>query len=598
MNNCWEYLNCPEERQKNCPAYTTQQGTNCWKVPQTLCRGEVQGTVAQKIPFCRECKFFNNSISMNKYPIKRKLMTGFGILIGLLLFIGIFSYYEMNQIRDNYDNLVDQRLAVINQTNNSLILIEKSALNLRNYLITGDNSYLDKHTAEIDEANDVMDKIRTILQTEQGKKIYDEFAQSYASYKYYANNMINLRRLANFDPSVNAEQQEIMILKQIQQQTLADKGTVNGTIDTGRKLIEYVNELVKSEQVTIQRQVNQLITIISVIILIGLAAGLAVAIYVSNLIAKPISKLEQAVAKIAAGDLTSEEVVIHNRDEVGTLAMAFNQMTISLKDLVLHIKEKAESVSAASEELTSTSQQSSTAATEASSTLMELAATVERVSENTNQVSASSQSASHAAEAGRQGLEQVEGQMATIKDSTERVSQVINELNQASGQISQIVEMITQIAEQTNLLALNAAIEAARAGEQGRGFAVVAEEVRKLAEQSGTAAKRIKDLIFTIQEETARAVTTMSEGVQEVDKGTQVVQEVAISFQQILAAIQEVTTQIQDVAASSQQISAGVQTVAGTAQEQAAMMEELSASSEALAQMAEELNNTSARFKI
>ncbi len=52
-----------------------------------------------------------------------------------------------------------------------------------------------------------------------------------------------------------------------------------------------------------------------------------------------------------------------------------------------------------------------------------------------------------------------------------------------------------KIASQTNLLALNAAIEAARVGEAGRGFAVVAEEVRKLAEESGNAAKNISSLI-------------------------------------------------------------------------------------------------------
>ncbi len=92
-------------------------------------------------------------------------------------------------------------------------------------------------------------------------------------------------------------------------------------------------------------------------------------------------------------------------------------------------------------------------------------------------------------------------------------------LGERSQDIGQIVETIAGIAGQTNWLALNAAIEAACAGEQGRGFAVVAEELRKLAEQSQEAAKRIATLIGEVQQDTTQAVNAMEQGTKEVVMG-------------------------------------------------------------------------------
>jgi methyl-accepting chemotaxis protein len=84
---------------------------------------------------------------------------------------------------------------------------------------------------------------------------------------------------------------------------------------------------------------------------------------------------------------------------------------------------------------------------------------------------------------------------------------------QSGEKIAEIVANIDAIAFQTNILALNAAVEAARAGEAGRGFAVVASEVRTLAQQSATAARDIKALVF----ESRHRMATLSQSLARLD---------------------------------------------------------------------------------
>jgi len=162
--------------------------------------------------------------------------------------------------------------------------------------------------------------------------------------------------------------------------------------------------------------------------------------------------------------------------------------------------------------------------------------------------------------------------------------------------ISQIVNIINQIADQTNLLALNAAIEAARAGEHGRGFAVVAEEVRKLAEQSSGATKEIYGIVNTIRTGTEKTVESMKEGVNQIEIGARVVQDVNSTFNQIITAIEGLTLDIKAVAASTEDTSVLVQKVSGAAMEQSSAMEGINSTTQNLNGLSIELDKLAEKF--
>jgi methyl-accepting chemotaxis protein len=115
------------------------------------------------------------------------------------------------------------------------------------------------------------------------------------------------------------------------------------------------------------------------------------------------------------------------------------------------------------------------------------------------------------------GAEQLATQGIQLTESANNARTYLRETDE-------VISFIRNVATQTQLLGLNAAIEAARVGEHGRGFAVVAEEIRKLAENSGTSAKQIGGTIKNIElsmEEIIQGVHTTSATTQQQAAVTQ-----------------------------------------------------------------------------
>ncbi len=297
---------------------------------------------------------------------------------------------------------------------------------------------------------------------------------------------------------------------------------------------------------------------LSLIILI--ASVLAISALV-NILLGPLSKVSQALAKIADGngDLT-QRIEVESRDEVGVLAESFNRFVGSQHELITHIRQLATELDldaerslntnqAAVQELQRQQQEVAMVAT----AVTEMSCATQEIASNAENTATAAQQSSSSSEQGKNQVDQTRHSINSLASEVTLATEVIGDLSQHAQSISGILSTIQGIAEQTNLLALNAAIEAARAGEQGRGFAVVADEVRVLSRRTQDSTQEIHTTIETLQQMTARAVQLMQTSQKLAGNSVNDADEAALALEEITQAVSLISDMAGQIATAAEE---------------------------------------------
>lgn len=568
--------------------------------------------------------------SLSNFSMRSKLIASFSGVLLIFLAVALFNLHQVTEIKQHMtdqNDKVDLKVLALELKN----MVQEMNIIASGLEISKKPEFIEKYNSKRKPYNDFVQKIGDTASTPDQQKWRSQLIQASVD---YINNFDTAAKMVQ-DTSIKPTDLQINLLY-LYSESQELKDHIFGLVD--KFYVTYADGAAAAIASS-SKALNDSRNIMLVASAFVFFLTLVIAFLIITSFTRPISILQKAVARIAAGDLT-HTINSTATDELGQLSNNFDQMIQQVRFMLAATKGIASSLSAHSHEFHRFSQLTASAnsdilkaiheissgadeqamKTESSSLLIaELEDEIRDISAYTNEMKRSSDEAAVGTQQGTASVQALKAATAESQQVLQRVDAAMKTLSASSNQIGAIVRSIMEISTQTNVLALNAAIEAARAGVHGRGFSVIADEVRDLSLQTNSSSKTISGIIGTLQtqikelqitlHDARESALTQSEYVEEtfgsfgrIEQSTHGIREQIAYIHQKIAQAQmknnHLVDSVQFVAAIAQETAAGVEEVNSTSIQQDASIRRIAEESDDILELAQQLFAEISKFQI
>lgn len=377
---------------------------------------------------------------------KIKLLVGFGLMIILLAALSATSYTGIRGFQSMLKNLFEVEypfsLEIAKLRNN---LNRERVLLIRMMDSTGRTEYdiLNKEIKEIDkENNERFEKISKLAGNSQDiMPLVNELTDLRKAFK----NIRDTQTIPMIYAGKGKEAKTLFLGPQFElYEKMRNTAIKISDLSEGhaKKIMELTNRKVKISTYTFV-----IAGILAIII------GIAMALYITRIIAGPLKKISGAAERVAYGDMTVRIPSDNRTDEVGTLMLSFGMMVESLKMVTREIRDAVNVLASSSSGILETTTQVSSGTSEVQKSLIEVTTKVEEgkriakdiksLAEQSNQEKALTLSLKQLAE-----LNEVASAVDNIKQTIAQNVESINQAETTAQNLNALGQKLKNIVEQ------------------------------------------------------------------------------------------------------------------------------------------------------